>query len=95
MSPPTFFSDSQVGLYFHYYSTALLCRMSPAVLSGRFRDDDIGHRLLVSSLCVSHECVISASLYSRVYVHTQQAEDIDAELLTFPSQLEHIGMASR
>lgn len=25
----------------------------------------------------------------------QQAEDIDVELLTFPSQLEHIGMASR
>lgn len=27
--------------------------------------------------------------------HPQQAEDIDTELLTFPSQLEHIGMASR
>lgn len=25
----------------------------------------------------------------------KQAEDIDAELLTFPTQLEHIGIASR
>jgi len=27
--------------------------------------------------------------------HPQQMEDIDAELLMFPTQLEHIGMGSR
>lgn len=41
-------------------------------------------------------CGTSLVLKNSIIVfHLQQAEDIDAELLTFHSQLENIGMASR
>ncbi|XP_029030013.1 FH2 domain containing 3 [Betta splendens] len=61
--------------------------------AGGFTANAIGFRM--TSLLKLADTKANKPGMNLMHYVAKQAEDIDAELLTFPSQLEHIGMASR